>query len=218
MNDIKTRRRQALLIATLVGLFCAVPVGYFIYLNVNHVRIEQGLGEVQPFALRDQSGKYVTLNDVREHVTVLAFFPKQTPLPEDLETLDRLSGWMAAQLMRDRKTDVQSLTLLTNALAFAHSDSRWRVLAEWRRANDLIPTQALRTGDILYIADRSGSLRGSLDLRVDHDMARFKKLASKLLLNRYLDHYLSRRTFMGPRRDLVEKESANDVGAPETVH
>lgn len=203
--DIKKRRQHALIKTSLLGLILLIPIISVIYLKQKSSSNKSEMTyPVKPFFLQGERGS-LTLHDLRGKISLVALIPKKTsPSDKDLsKILHQIEAWAKSQFKNSTQKS-PPYQLITISEETASSSSNWIPFilgSKFREeVNAFLGHTDLLTETFFLLIDENANVRTKFaaeEKTWDHT----KSTWSKLIFNLYLQDYLSKRTFFGPKKE-----------------
>jgi hypothetical protein len=164
------------------------------------------LGQVLPFVFYDDKGLPLTRELLYKGVTLILY----TPSPCDAQTcpvaarqVTMISDWVSKNLSIEHAEEKNPLNLLT-AGGSSIAPAGWRKMVGAIDPGTLIPLSCSADRSWFVVIDPWLNFAGAWSLDESMDQATLERVLSKTTFEQYLGNYLSRRTFMGPRKDLAK--------------
>jgi len=200
------RRRKALLWAVLALALGSVPLAARVWLEKNGAMEQPSLGVLGEFVIRDDNDRPLTRDQLRRALTLILYWPKNCisapSCQEARKRVEELRSWVEAALepgWTEEKNQLHLIVVGEGALDLTAS-GRWRRFPESIEANTLLPSNAALDQPWLIVVDNILQFSALESLDKDLDFDRLGRVISKTSFDQYLGNYLSRRTFMGPKR------------------
>lgn len=200
------RHRKALLWAGLALAIGSLPLAARVWLQTHGATEKPDLGVVGEFVIRDETDRPLTKDQLRRALTLIIYWPKDcmsaTKCQEARNRVKDLRAWVAATLepgWTEEKNPLHLIIVGDGALDLEAS-GRWRRFQEPVDMNSLLPATASVDRPWLVVVDNVLQFSALESLDGDLDFDRLGRVISKTSFDQYLGNYLSRRTFMGPKR------------------
>lgn len=207
MNKPKLdRRRKALLWALLALALGSVPLVARVWLEKNGAMEQPSLGVLGEFVIRDDNDRPLTRDQLRRALTLILYWPKNcisTPsCQEAKKRVEELRTWVDEALEPGWTVEKNQLHLIVvgEGALDLEASGRWRRFPGSVDANTLLPSTAALDQPWLVVVDNILQFSALESLNGDLDFDRLGRVISKTSFDQYLGNYLSRRTFMGPKR------------------
>ena len=200
------RLKRALLWASGALILCLVPLFGRIWLERHGALERPELGVVGQFVLRDQLDIPLTRDQMRRSVTVIMYWPAACSPTNSCEnsrkTANLVHEWVNKSLKSKWSEDNNTLIL---AVVGDGADSLsefgdWRKFAGKPADGTILPAATDLERAWLVVVDNSLQFSAREDLEASVDFEKLERVLSKTAFDQYLGNYLSKRTFMGPRR------------------
>jgi hypothetical protein len=202
----RSRHRKALMWALFALALGSVPMAARVWLEKNGAMEQPTLGVVGEFVIRDENDRPLTRDQLRRALTLILYWPKNcisAPSCQDARTrIQALRSWVEATLepgWTEEKNQLHLIIVGEGALDLEAS-GRWRRFPESFDVNTLLPATAALDQPWLVVVDNVLQFSALESLNGELDFARLGRVISKTSFDQYLGNYLSRRTFMGPKR------------------
>jgi hypothetical protein len=200
------RRRKALIWALLALVLGSVPLAARVWLEKNGAMEQPALGVLGEFVIRDDNDRPLTRDQLRRALTLILYWPKNCISAPSCQAakkrVEALRSWVDATLepgWAEEKNQLHLIVLGEGALD-VEAYGRWRRFPESIEANTLLPSMADLDQPWLVVVDNVLQFSALESLNSDLDLERLGRVISKTSFDQYLGNYLSRRTFMGPKR------------------
>jgi hypothetical protein len=205
-NSKHERHRRALRWAGLALVLGLVPLAARVWFEQNGALEKTDLGVVGEFVIRDESERALTRDQLRRALTLMVYWPKQCVTPSHCEEAKKqfevLSSWVQQTLepgWTEEKNPLHLIIVGEGALDLKAPPS-WRRFSDVVDDNTLLPSSAVMDEPWLVVVDNVLQFAAVESLNTDLNFKRLSRVISKTSFDQYLGNYLSRRTFMGPKR------------------
>lgn len=207
MTKLHSKRHQkALRWAALALVLCTLPLAARVWLDRNGAIEQSELGVVGDFVVRDEFDHPLTKDQLRRALTLVIYWPKDCVTPETCREartrVEALQAWVQSSLepkWTEEKNHLHLLVLGEGALGI-DAGGRWRRFPETIDAQALLPASASLNQPWCVVIDNVLQFAALENLNTDLNFRRLGRVISKTSFDQYLGNYLSRRTFMGPKR------------------
>lgn len=202
----RDRHRKALMWAVLALLLGSLPVAGRVWLQKHGALEQPDLGVVGEFVIRDEADQALTRDQLRRALTLIVYWPKSCISAADCQDAKRrvmdLQSWVGSTLEPGWTEEKNPLHLIIIGEGAGDLDSvgRWRRFPELVEANTLLPSSAELHRPWLVVVDNVLQFSALESLDGDLNFEKLGRVISKTAFDQYLGNYLSRRTFMGPKR------------------
>ena len=208
---IQRQKKKAMERTLLVAIILSLPLGYLMYLHSKRPDINPGINEytLKPFFFMTDAGQGISFNDFRNKISLLAIVPEFTThskasMIED--QLAKIEKWAVDELkiQEDLQQSVNLFLLSTPELKVSE---KWNHLIVNPESDFNIEVQPfLRTHEFIedfkiILVDSNLSVKAEYSPKSPYSWEDVKKVWSKMIFNHFLDHYLSKRTFFGPKKE-----------------
>lgn len=200
------RLKKALLWAGGALMLCLIPVFGRIWLERNGALERPELGVAGEFVLRDQSDVPLTRDQLRRSVTVVLHWPAEcnagNACKKSLETANLLHDWVNKTLRSKwgEESNKLILAVVGDGADALKEFGDWRKFAGKPAEATILPAGTNLSQAWLVIIDNSLQFSAREDLEATVNFEKLERVLSKTAFDQYLGNYLSKRTFMGPRR------------------
>lgn len=192
--------------AMITMILCFSFIGTIYYFKQQSMNEEEKpIKEIEDFLLSASDGLFFTKAHLKNKVTVLFYIgPEKASYDSEKKYLDHTASYIDDQL----KNQLNQKTLLLAFADFKESDyPSWHLIprnsSQKEELVKIDPELDQSSGIIFF--DKFARPRGKILLSKADNEAQIKqqieKMLSKLLFDQYLNDYLSKRTFFGPKRD-----------------
>ncbi len=187
-------------------IVCLIPLFGRIWLDRNGALERPDLGYVGDFVLRDQADVPLAKDQLRRSITVILHWPAecadQNACENARKTAFLLRQWVDSQLKPKWTEENNPLVLVVvgDGAAGLPEFKDWRIFAVKPDEATLLPAGTDMTKPWLVVADNALLFAAREDLNQSVDFPMLERILSKTAFDQYLGNYLSRRTFMGPKR------------------
>jgi hypothetical protein len=164
------------------------------------------LGVVGEFILRDHVDQPLTRDQLRRSLTVIIYWPPACSdanlCAEARTNINAVNGWIEHTLTAKWGEDHNPLM----KLAVGSGAKTLSLKADWRRFESpqsevgLLPVGSDLTKPWLVVVDNNLQFAFREDFNQVLDLSHLERVLSKTAFDQYLGNYLSKRTFMGPKR------------------
>jgi len=203
---LNARGRKALLCATVALLICSIPLGARLWLEKNGALERPHLGVVGEFVMRDEGDRALTRDQLRRSVTLMVYWPKDCSGPgscsEARKNVLDLANWVEQSLeakWTEEKNPLNLLVVGEGGLSLSLG-GKWRRFPGVLEPNTLLPGSANPSEPWLVVVDNILQFAALENLGQQTDLKGLERVLSKTAFDQYLGNYLSRRTFLGPKR------------------
>lgn len=229
--DRSARRRRAWKTTALVAMICAVPLAIKHWLTETYGMSDpQAALALEPFVLTGENGDTLTRHDLFSVVHLAIHRPQQCddgcfePAREIIDWsrqqfVKKLEGQdtktMRVLIFTDRPEDFAELRQAASAFDAEAGESSLRFFPAAQFA-DLIPAanEGGQGGNLaLAVIDQHAELIRYASPLNSADLPKLKARLSKASFNHYLDDYLAKRTFFGPRREKEANQNPPGTGS-----
>jgi hypothetical protein len=200
------RLKRALLWASGALVLCLIPVFARIWLERNGALERPELGVAGEFVLRDQSDTPLTRDQMRRSVTVILHWPSECNAAnvcrKSLETAHLVHEFVNKTL-RSKWTEESNkliLAIVGDGADALKEFEDWRKFAVKPTEATILPAGTDLSRAWLVVIDNSLQFSAREDLETTVNFEKLERVLSKTAFDQYLGNYLSKRTFMGPRR------------------
>jgi hypothetical protein len=200
------RHQRALKVTVILALFLVLPISYRVWLEYGseYSKLDSGLGTVQPFVLRDTKDIPLTKETLARSVSVVLNIPASMN-PEHTEIIKNnvtfISKWISENLILSNPEEKNPLNLLVIGDDFGLTTPNWRKFNAKVESGSLIPEKYSPDDPLLVLIDPNLEFAGTWSLSKEQPNNTLEKVFSRTIFEQYLGNYLSRRTFMGPKRN-----------------
>ena len=202
----KSRRQKALFWALLALIIGLVPLVARLWLERNGAIEQPGLGVVGEFVFRDELDGVLTRDQLRRSTTVVIHWPSacrganQCVLAR--QNLEQLRAWVEGSLVPkwSEENNPLLLVIVGDGASDLSSFKGWKRFNEKVDGGTILPVGSDINKPWLTVVDNVLQFAALQNLESSVDIVRLERVISKSSFDQYLGNYLSRRTFMGPRR------------------
>jgi hypothetical protein len=212
------RMKRALLWASSALVLCLVPLFGRVWLERHGALERPELGVVGEFVLRDHLDVPLTRDQMRRAVTVIVHWPANcqrasassssshgpatSACENSLKTANMVHEWVNNSLKSKWSEDKNTLILaiVGDGAASLTEFTDWRKFALKPIDGTILPAGTDLSKAWLVVVDNSLQFAAREDLEASVDFEALGRVLSKTAFDQYLGNYLSKRTFMGPRR------------------
>jgi hypothetical protein len=164
------------------------------------------LGAVGEFIVRDEGAIPLNREELRRSITVLLYWPKSCVASDSCkiarERVNQLQNWVNESLKPRWSEENNPLKLVVigeGALDVPRAEG-WRFFSEAPQPGSIVPQAMDMSKPWAVVIDNNLLFAALEDLSQPIDFQRLERVLSKTTFDQYLGNYLSRRTFMGPKR------------------
>lgn len=200
------RQKRAVIWAAVALLLCLVPLAGRVWLQKFGAIERPNLGVVGEFVIRDERGEALTRDQLRRSVTLVVFWPATCREQGDClvarSNVSRVVRWVKESLEPGWTEEKNPLNLIVvgEAADALQLGERWRRFSASIDPGTLIPAEIEIGRPHVLVVDNVLQFAVMEDLENDPDLNLLGRVLSKASFDQYLGNYLSRRTFMGPKR------------------
>jgi len=206
-NSKHDRHRKALRWAGLALVLCLVPLAARVWFEKNGALEQPDLGVVGEFVMRDENERPLTRDQLRRALTLIVYWPKECGGSSDecgeaRQRFEVLSSWVQETLepgWTEEKNPLHLIIIGEEALDLK-APQRWRRFSGVVDENTLLPPGVSMNEPWLVVVDNVLQFAALESFNKDLNFQRIARVISKTSFDQYLGNYLSRRTFMGPKR------------------
>lgn len=203
MNQKHKRGLKWALVALVI---CSIPLAGRLWLESNGALERPDLGAIGEFVMRDQADMPLIRDQLRRSVTVILHWPASCVEPNSCETARKtaktVGQWVDSSL-KPKWTEENNpliLAVVGEGAASLEGLNGWRVFATQPAEATILPAGTDMTKPWLVVVNNELLFSAREDLNQDIDFQMLERVLSKTAFDQYLGNYLSRRTFMGPKR------------------
>ncbi len=200
------RRKKAFLWGAAALIFGSILLMVRLWLDRNGAVERPEFGVVGEFILRDQGGQPLTRDQMRRSLTAIIYWPEackpEASCSEARTNAKKVKAWIEQSLTAKWGEDHNPLIkIIAGAGAGGlFSETDWRVFPVNMVDATLLPAGTDLSRPWLVVVDNSLQFAARQDLAHGVDLRGLERVLSKTAFDQYLGNYLSKRTFMGPKR------------------
>jgi hypothetical protein len=203
---VTTRLKRALIWAGGAFVLCLIPLFGRIWLERNGALERAELGVVGEFVVRDQADAPLTRDQMRRSVTIIIHWPASCSEAgkciSALNTANSVHDWVNKSLKAKwtEENNALILAIVGDGAASLSGFGDWRKFVGKPEDATVLPAGTDLSRAWLVVVDNSLQFSAREDLELGLNFQKLERVLSKTAFDQYLGNYLSKRTFMGPRR------------------
>ena len=177
-----------------------------VWLDQNGAVERPELGVVGEFILRDHLGEPLTRDQMRRSLTTIIYWPegclRQESCVDARANAESVKAWVEQSLTAKWGEDHNPLLKIVvgPGAEGLFSEAGWRRFIVNPSEATLLPAGTDLSRPWLVVVDNSLQFAARQDLEQSVDLRSLERVLSKTAFDQYLGNYLSKRTFMGPKR------------------
>ena len=203
MHGQRKRAIKWALVALVLGV---LSIAGRIWLDNNGALERPELGVVGEFVLRDASDNPLTRDQLRRSLTLIIHWPAVCAAADSCTfartNAAEVRSWVERSLTANWGEDHNPLVKIVvgEGAAGIFTGSDWRLFPIAPGDGTILPTATDQSKPWLVVVDNNLQFAVQQELNQPVNLRGLERVLSKTAFDQYLGNYLSKRTFMGPKR------------------